>query len=133
MTNSINRRALVVQSNFSPFGNKLVQSGYVDPDQMSRALAEHRQSGRPLMEVLAAIAGKEVPPELVRQYKKQLLLELKILHGVEAIDPEIEEVSAAQVEQCIETLIPVDVCRRYRLLPLGRAQRGDAPAMMVAM
>ncbi|RFP52082.1 MAG: type II/IV secretion system protein [Limnothrix sp. CACIAM 69d] len=133
MTNSINRRALVVQSNFSPFGNKLVQSGYVDPDQMSRALAEHRQSGRPLMEVLAAIAGKEVPPELVRQYKKQLLFELKILHGVEAIDPEIEEVSAAQVEQCIETLIPVDVCRRYRLLPLGRAQRGDSPAMMVAM
>ena len=133
MTNSINRRALVVQSNFSPFGNKLVQSGYVDPDQMSRALAEHRQSGRPLMEVLAAIAGKEVPPELVRQYKKQLLFELKILHGVEAIDPEVEEISAAQVEQCIETLIAVDLCRRYRLLPLGRVQQGDNSAMMVAM
>jgi type IV pilus assembly protein PilB len=133
MTNSANRRALVVQSKFSPFGNKLVQSGYVDPDQMSRALAEHRQSGRPLMEVLAEIAGKEVPPEMVRQYKKQLLFELKILHGVEAIDPEVEEVSAAQVEQCIETLIQVDVCRRYRLIPLGRTQQGDTPALMVAM
>lgn len=133
MTNSINRRALVVQSNFSPFGNKLVQSGYVDPDQMSRALAEHRQSGRPLMEVLAAIAGKEVPPELVRQYKKQLLFELKVLHGVAAIDPEVEEISATQVEQCIETLIAVDLCRRYRLIPLGRVQQGDSSAMMVAM
>lgn len=131
MTNAANRRALTVQNNFSPFGNKLVQSGFVDREQMSRALAESRKSGRSLIDVLSALAGKELPPDLLRQYKKQQLFELKLLYGVEAIDPEVNPISPAQLESAIENLIPIDVCRRYQLLPLGRD--GDPPKALVAM
>lgn len=133
MTNSpVNRRALVVQSNFSPFGNKLIQSGYINPEQMSRALAECRASGKSLVDVLPEIAGKEIPPDLMRQYKKHQLFELKILYGVETVDPEVEEISADEVNDLIETLIPVDMCRRYRLLPLERLDT-EPPTVRVAM
>jgi type IV pilus assembly protein PilB len=133
MTNSpVNRRALVVQSNFSPFGNKLIQSGYINPEQMSRALAECRASGKSLVDVLPDIAGKEIPPDLLRQYKKHQLFELKILYGVETVDPEVEEISADEVNDLIETLIPVDMCRRYRLLPLERLDT-EPPTVRVAM
>lgn len=132
MTNtSSNRRALVVQSNFSPFGNKLIQAGYVDRQQLQEAFVESRKLGKSLVEVLAAKTGKEMPPELLRQYKKQHLFELKILYGVEALDPEVEEVSNVQVETLIENFVPADVCRRYQLVPVGRSQ--TPPALVVAM
>jgi type IV pilus assembly protein PilB len=128
---SSQRRALVVQHNFSPFGNKLVQSGYVDGDQMQQALVESRKSGRSLTDVLESLTGKQLPPDLLRQYKKQQLFELKILYGVESLDPELSDISISQVGQLIDGLIPVDICRRYRLIPLSRSE--DPPAVLVAM
>lgn len=130
---SSQRRALVVQHNFSPFGNKLVQSGYVNNDQMQQALVESRKSGRPLTEVLELITGQQLPPDLLRQYKKQQLFELKILYGVESLDPEISQISTAQVSQLIDTLIPVDICRRCRLIPLSRNDEAEPPYVLVAM
>lgn len=132
MANSSARRALVVQNNFSPFSNKLVQAGYVNTEQMQQALVESRKTGRPLTDVLAMITGQQLPPDLLRQYKKQQLFELKILYGVESLDPEISQISAHHVGQLIETLIPVDVCRRYRLIPLSRTET-EPPFVLVAM
>lgn len=130
MTNQ--RRALIVQNNFSPFGNQLVQSGYVNSDQMHQALIESRKSGRPLIDVLEGLTGKNLPPELLRQYKKQQLFELKILYGVESLDPEINQISSNSVGELIESLIPEDLCRRHRLLPLAKSE--DEPAsVLVAM
>ncbi|NJN88005.1 MAG: type II/IV secretion system protein [Leptolyngbyaceae cyanobacterium SL_7_1] len=133
MTNSSSqRRALVVQHNFSPFSNKLIQSGYANSEQMQQALIESRKSGRPLTEVLELITGQQLPPDLLRQYKKQQLFELKILYGVESLDPEISQISTAQVGLLIDTLVPVDICRRCRLVPLARTE-GESPAVFVAM
>jgi type IV pilus assembly protein PilB len=133
MTNSSSqRRALVVQNNFSPFGNKLVQSGYVNNDQMQQALVESRKSSRSLVDVLETLTGKVLPPELLRQYKKQQLFELKILYGVESLDPELSQVSDAGVSQLINTLIPVDLCRRHQVIPLSQND-GEAPYVLVAM
>ena len=111
------RRALVVQTNFSPFGNKLIQAGHVSPDQMSQAQEDSRLSGRPLIEAIESITGKQLPPELIRQYKKQQLFELKILYGVEAFDPEVTELPQAQINKILE-FVSVDSCRRYRFVPL---------------
>ena len=61
---------------------KLVQSGFVDNSQMKQALIESRKSGRPLIEVIESIAGRQLSPELLREYKKQQLFELKILYGL---------------------------------------------------
>jgi len=129
---SSQRRALVVQHNFSPFSNKLIQSGYVNNEQMQQALVESRKSGRPLTDVLQMITGQQLPPDLLRQYKKQQLFELKILYGVESLDPEISQISTGQVGQLIDSLIPVDLCRRYRLVPLSKTE-GEPPSILIAM
>ncbi len=123
MTNSSSqRRALVVQNNFSPFGNKLIQSGYVNNEQMQQALIESRKSGRSLTDVLESITGQQLPPDLLRQYKRQQLFELKILYGVESLDPEISQIETNQVSELIDTLIPVDLCRNHKLVPLSKVR-----------
>lgn len=133
MTNSSSqRRALVVQSNLSPFENKLVQSGYADNEQMKQALAECRKSGRSLTQVLVDITGQVLPPDLLRQYKKQQLFELKILYGVESLDPELTQVATNQVSQLIDTLIPIELCRRSKLVPLNKSEN-EPPFLLVAM
>ena len=132
MTNSSSqRRALIVRNDFSPFGNKLIQSGYVNQEQMQQALIESRKSGRSIVEVLESLTGQQLSPDLLRQYKKQQLFELKILYGVESLDPEISEITASQVGYLIDSLIPIDICRRYRLVPLSRTE--TPPAVLVAM
>ncbi len=133
MTNSPSqRRALVVQNNLSPFGNKLVQSGFANQEQVQKALMDSRRTGKPLTEALELITGQQLSPELLRQYKKQQLFELKILYGVESLDPEINQVATTQVNQLIETLIPIDLCRRYRLIPLAKSDAEPA-FILVAM
>ena len=133
MTNSSSqRRALIVQNHFSPFGNKLIQSGFVDNEQLSQALAESRRSGESLATALERIKGLPLPPDLLRQYKKQQLFELKILYGVESLDPEISQISANQMSQLIETLIPIETCKLYKLLPLAQSD-AQPPFVLVAM
>ncbi|MEM6591514.1 MAG: ATPase, T2SS/T4P/T4SS family, partial [Cyanobacteria bacterium P01_C01_bin.73] len=133
MTNSSSRKALVLQRHFSPFGNKLIQGGYVDGDQMQKALAESRKTGRALTDILEALTGQQLSPELLRQYKKQQLFELKILYGVESLDPELETVAGDKVTHLIDSLIPVDTCRRHRLVPLSTNEEADPPSVLVAM
>jgi type IV pilus assembly protein PilB len=93
---------------------------------------ETRKSGRPLTEVLESMTGRQLPPDLLRQYKKQQLFELKVLYGVESLDPELSDVSNHQVSQLIDTLIPIDICRRYRLVPLSKNET-QPPSVLVAM
>jgi type IV pilus assembly protein PilB len=134
MTNSSSqRRALVVQSNFNPFGNKLVQSGYVNSDQMQQALVESRKTGRSLLDILESLTGQQLPPELLRQYKKQQLFELKILYGVESLDPEVSQIPTNRVGELIDTLIPIDMCRRHSMVPLLREEEDGAASVLVAM
>jgi type IV pilus assembly protein PilB len=136
MTHSSPQRrstALTTRAEFSPFGNKLVQSGFVNSEQMRQALIESRKTGRPLTEVLETISGRQLTPELLRQYKKQQLFELKILYGVESLDPEVSQVGKTTVGQLIDTLIPVDICRRHRLVPLSKNEDQNPPSVLVAM
>ncbi|NEO85767.1 MAG: type II/IV secretion system protein [Spirulina sp. SIO3F2] len=128
-----NSRALTVRNDLSPFGNKLVEAGYADAPQMNQALAESRRTGRPLTEVLENITGRQLTPELQRQYKKQQLFELKILYGVDSIDPEINPIENNQMADLIEALIPIEVCRRHRFVPLSKNDEDDPPSVLVAM
>ncbi|MFB2835241.1 GspE/PulE family protein [Floridanema evergladense] len=135
MTNSSSfpkRSTSVIVQNFSPFGNKLIQAGYVNPEQMKQAMVESRSSGRPLTEILESLTGRQLPPDLLRQYKKQQLFELKILFGVESLDPEITDVPVNQLGELIDTLIPIDICRRYRLVPLSKNDT-QPPSVLIAM
>jgi len=122
-------RALVARNFFSPFGNKLIQSGYVEPKQMELIIGESRKSGRPLLKILEEATGRKLPSELMRQYKKNQLFELKILYGVDSVDPEIDEIASYDVANLIEKLIPLNFCRNYKLIPLK--QEGNS--LLVAM
>ncbi|MBC6423739.1 MAG: hypothetical protein GDA38_21165 [Hormoscilla sp. SP12CHS1] len=125
------RHALIVQNNLSPFGNKLVKSEFVNKDKIQQALIESRQSKKPLTQVLERLTGKQLPPDLIREYKKQQLFELKILYGVDSLDPEISQIDTTQVDSLINTLIPIDICRSYRLVPLSK--KANPHSVLVAM
>ncbi|MBF2057713.1 MAG: type II/IV secretion system protein [Cyanobacterium sp. T60_A2020_053] len=124
--------ALVSPDYFNPFGNKLIQSGYIDKEQLKNALVEVRKTKQPLVKVLEGITSRALSPELVRQYKKHHLFELKILYGVDCVDPESEEIASEQMTELIESIIPITVCRRLKLLPLRRLNQ-DPPVLVIAM
>lgn len=121
-----------VQSNFSPLGTKLVQAGYADITQLQQAMKQSREEGKPLLKVLQDITGKELPPELLRQYKKLQLFELKLLYGVEAFDLELAQIPGEQIGNLIDSLISKDTCRLHRLIPLAQPETAP-PSVMVAM
>jgi type IV pilus assembly protein PilB len=100
---------------------------------MRQAIIESRKTGRPLTEVLQSLTGRQLSPELLRQYKKQQLFELKILYGVEYLDPEISQVTTTAVGTLIDRLIPVDICRRHKLVPLSKNDDSNPPSVLVAM
>ncbi|NQZ62505.1 GspE/PulE family protein, partial [Crocosphaera sp.] len=132
LTASKRNRAVALRNYFSPFGNKLIEAGYVGPDQMKQALVETRKTGRPLTDVLQVMTGEPLSPDLIRQYKKHHLFELKILYGVDSIDPEVSPVADRQMAELINSLISFDICRRHKILPLSRHE-GDPPSVLVAM
>lgn len=99
---------------------------------MQQALVETRKSGKSLVEVLQMLTGRPLPPELQRQYKKHQLFELKILYGVESLDPEFSDYDGLEIARLIDSLIPIDTCRRYRLIPLKRIE-GTSTSVLIAM
>jgi type IV pilus assembly protein PilB len=126
------RRALVSPDYFSPFGNKLIQSGFADKDQLKKALVEVRKSKRPLLQVLEQITHRELSPELARQYKQHYLFELKILYGVDCMDAETATIDAEEMTGLIRSIINIKVCRQYKLLPIRRLEQ-EPPAIEIAM
>ncbi len=112
------KRALIVRNDFSPFGNKLIQSGYVNADQMKQALVESRNANKPLMEVLVELTGKDLPVELREQYRKQQLFELKVLYGLPSLDVTSNNINKATVRSLIANYISVDSCRQLKILPI---------------
>ena len=128
-------RAIALRNNLSPFGNQLVQKGFIDGDAMQKALIESRKpGGRSLVDIIQTSTGKQLPPDLLRQYKKHHLFELKVLFGVESADLELEtdQLNNNQMGELINSLISLDICRRYRLIPI-RKEEGEPTTLVVAM
>ncbi|BAQ65828.1 GspE/PulE family protein [Geminocystis sp. NIES-3709] len=126
------RTALVSPDYFNPFGNKLIQSGFINKEQLKNALVEVRKTKKPLVKVLEQLTQRALSPELVRQYKQHHLFELKILYGVDCVDPESEDIASEHMTELIESLVPIQVCRRHKLLPLQRID-GEPPMLVIAM
>ena len=125
--------SIVAVSTFTPALNKMIQSGYVNGDQLKQAQIESRKSGKRLTEVLEALTGQQLPPELLRLYKKQQMFERKIVYGVEAFDPEMSEMSNEQLGVMLDGLkISIDICHQGRFLPVAKTE-SEPPAVLVAM
>lgn len=132
LSRSKRSRALTTRRDFSPFGNKLIEAGYADSYQLQQARNQVKKTGQPLTEALSEVVGRDLPPRLQRQFKQHQLFELKVFYGVESCDPEVNEIDGSEIGQFVGSLLPLDLCRRYKLLPLSR-QEGDTPQLVVAM
>ncbi|WP_299412716.1 GspE/PulE family protein [Acaryochloris sp. IP29b_bin.148] len=133
MRNDSSKRDLLVRNNFSPSNEKLIKSGYVDQARLREAIYESRRKGRSLLAILQKMTGKPLPPRLLRQIKRQQLFELKILYGLECLDPELTQVDFDEIDRLIRTVIPLDYCRRYQLLPLSLNEEADPPVVRIGM
>ena len=116
----------------NPFGNKLIESGYIGKDQLKQALVEVRNNKKSLLAVLENMTSRSLSPELVRQYKRHHLFELKILYGVDSVDPDTDEIPHEQMADLVESVIGIQMCVRHKLLPLRRIE-GEPPVIIVAM
>ncbi|MEG4625842.1 GspE/PulE family protein [Microcoleus sp. w1-18aA5] len=125
--------SIVALSVFTPALTKMIQSGYVNGEQVKQAQIESQKSGKRLTEVLEALTGQPLPPELLRLYKKQQMFERKIVYGVEAFDPEMSEMSNEQLGVMLDALkISIDICHQGRFLPVAKTETEPA-AVLVAM
>jgi len=111
----------------------MIQSGYVNSDQLKQAQIESRKSGLRLTDVLEAATGQPLPTELLRLYKKQQMFETKIVYGVEAFDPEMSQMSSEQLGKMLDRLnIKLETCHQRRFLPVAETET-EPPAIVVAM
>jgi len=126
------KRASPMPPDPAPFGRHVLAGGYATREQLQQARSLARQRDTDLMQALASVTECEPPAELVRQYQAYRLFELKVLYGVEFLDPDVAGANAHSIEEALELGIPLQLCRQYRLLPL-QLQSGDPPTLVVGM
>ncbi|AFY59775.1 GspE/PulE family protein [Synechococcus sp. PCC 6312] len=127
------RRALTVRRHDTPTQKALVESGYASSEQVREAMAESRKSGRSLVQVLQDVTGRAMPPDILRQYKKQQLFELKVIYGIDCLDPDLNRFPTDQIGQLIGTVLAIDICRTYQAIPISMNRESDPPYLLVAM
>ncbi|PSF39349.1 hypothetical protein C7H19_00745 [Aphanothece hegewaldii CCALA 016] len=120
------------QATFPPFLNQLLQSGYLTLPQVQQALIEKRQSERSLTEIIETITGHLLPSDIFKQYRREQLFILKILHGVDVIDPDTLPNIWSDIEPLLKSFIPLEFCHRHQVLPIARRD-GEFMVITLAM
>ncbi|MBO1351911.1 MAG: type II/IV secretion system protein [Hormoscilla sp. GUM202] len=96
----------------------------VDPDNLA-ALSNLKKELRPKgLEMQRMVITQEDYQQIFSKY-------LKIFYGVDSLDPEISQIDTTQVDSLIDTLIPIEICRRYQLVPLS--EKANPRSVLVAM
>jgi len=121
--NGTSQRALVPLNTPFSLVKEMVQLSHVSSEELRKGLAESRNSGRPLPQVIKELTGEALPGELVRRYRRQKLFGLKIFYGVESLDLELNGIDHDLSTTLIDSLIPLSMCRRHQVFPLD--QDGD--------
>jgi type IV pilus assembly protein PilB len=71
-------------------------------------------------------------PEALAYYRLEQLSKLKAKYGVEYLDPESETIDWREIENLFRTVLPFEICRRYKILPLQK-QQSAANVLHLAM
>jgi len=111
------------QDKFSPFIRELIKTNYITLDQANQLIKEVKYRKLPLLRVLDMMTGKTLSPELMRKYKKYRLLELKIIFGIDSFDVETQEINEEEIVELINSIIKIQVCRRYKLCPIKKINK----------
>ncbi|MFS8871970.1 GspE/PulE family protein [Synechococcus sp. R50.1] len=128
-------KALAIANvSITPFGRKLKELGFADDKQIQdiqNALKADREgNSKALALVVKDIVGKEITPDLERAYKRQQLFELKIIYGIPSLDIDLEPVEISEIIGLIDSILPLDICNRYKFLPIRRQDNQVTVAMV---
>jgi len=114
-------KALAKRGGRTPFESKLVQAGHATSDQFDRAVKDSQEQNIPFLNVLEQILGQHLAPDITRYYKRQQLFELRVLYGLEPIDPDVEvdKFDIPTLSALLDSnVIPISTCRELEVLPL---------------
>ncbi|MFS8776256.1 GspE/PulE family protein [Synechococcus sp. W65.1] len=131
---SVSKALAIANASITPFGRKLKELGFADDKQIQdiqNALKADREGGSKVLALAVKnIVGKELTPDLERAYKRQQLFELKVIYGIPSLDTDLEPVDLAEMSELIESLLPLDICNRYKFLPIRRQDNQVVVAMV---
>jgi type IV pilus assembly protein PilB len=116
-------KALAKRGGRTPFESKLIQAGHATSDQFDRAVKDSQEQNVPFLSVLEQILGQQLAPDITRYYKRQQLFELRVLYGIEPIDPdvEIDKFDIPTLSALLDSnIIPIATCRDCEILPLAK-------------
>jgi len=120
-----NTKALARRGGRTPFESKLIQGGHATSDQFDAAVKDSQEQNVPFLTALEQLLGQQLAPDISRYYKKQQLFELRVLYGIEPIDPdvEIDKFDIAALSALLDSnIIPVASCRDCEMLPLVKTE-----------
>ena len=122
MTFTPRSNALSIRGGRTPFEAKLISEGQATKEQFDQARQKSQESHISLVAAIEEITGQSLSPSVVRYYKQVNLFELKILFGIDTVDPviEVEKFNPARLSELIEAnVIPIGICRDCQVLPLS--------------
>lgn len=126
-------KALAKRGGRTPFESKLIQSGHATSDQFDRAVKDSQEQNVPFLLALEQILGQQLAPDITRYYKRQQLFELRVLYGIEPIDPDVEvdKFDLATLSALLDSnIIPISTCRDFELLPLVKTDNSITIAVV---
>ncbi|MBD2188874.1 GspE/PulE family protein [Pseudanabaena mucicola] len=126
-------KALAKRGGRTPFESKLIQAGHATSDQFDRAVKDSQEQNIPFLNVLEQILGQHLAPDITRYYKRQQLFELRVLYGIEPIDPDVEvdKFDIPTLSAVLDSnIIPISTCRELEVLPLFKTENSITVAIV---
>ncbi|WP_271255066.1 GspE/PulE family protein [Pseudanabaena sp. Chao 1811] len=126
-------KALAKRGGRTPFESKLIQEGHATSDQFDRAVKDSQEQNVPFLMALEQILGQQLAPDITRYYKRQQLFELRVLYGIEPIDPDVEvdKFDIPTLSALLDSnIVPVASCRDCEILPLIKTENSITIAVV---
>ncbi|MBD2178357.1 type II/IV secretion system protein [Pseudanabaena sp. FACHB-1998] len=126
-------KALAKRGGRTPFESRLIQAGHATSDQFDRAVKDSQEQNVPFINALEQILGQQLSPDITRYYKRQQLFELRVLYGIEPIDPdvEIDKFDIGTLSALLDSnIIPIATCRDCEILPLVKTENSVTLAVV---
>ncbi len=126
-------KALAKRGGRTPFESKLIQAGHATTDQFDRAVKDSQDQNVPFLPVLEQILGQQLAPDITRYYKRQQLFELRVLYGIEPIDPDIDvdKFDIPTLSALLDSnIIPIASCRDCEMLAIAKTENSITLAVV---
>ncbi|MFN5854600.1 MAG: GspE/PulE family protein [Pseudanabaenaceae cyanobacterium] len=126
-------KALAKRGGRNPFESKLIQAGHATAEQFDQALQTSQEQNIGFLPALEQIIGQSLSAEITRAYKRQHLFELRVLYGIEPLDPDVdvEKFDIPTLSALLESnIIPVASCRDCEFLPISKTDAGVVVAIV---